>query len=206
MKRTNNVNVISVSTKAVVVFSAVAMTIVSLFLMSSANFAKEIGDEFGGPGIGLKDSTWDGSITNRIYGYGSLNNIVGDEVVEHMALSSDGPTKYVEYTDANPIDHSLIDMGPKSASNEAYSLHFINDGGPGMKINSNALGSTMIYNDVGPGYLVSALNTTQNVENVANGPKVSTKVVDPSDYLKVFNMKPGDFKFEGSSRADKLGK
>lgn len=207
MKRTNNANVISSSTVATVVLSAVAMTLLSIMIMASASFAKsvEMGDEFGGPGIGMKDYTWDGSNVNRIYGYGDLNGIVGDEVVMHKALSSDGPTGYVEYTEDNPIDHYLIDMGPKSASNAAYSLHFINDGGPGMNVQSNALGSTVYYDDGGPGSLVSALSSTEKVY-VDNGPKAVDSTVNPSDYVKLLTMKPGDFKFVGSSKADKLGK
>ena len=129
MKRKNNVNVISNSTVATVLLSAVAMTLLSMIIMASASFAKtvEIGDEFGGPGIGMNDATWDGTNINKIYGYGNLNGIVGNEVVETNALWSDGPTGYIEYTDDNPIDHYLIDMGPKSASNALYALHFIND-------------------------------------------------------------------------------
>lgn len=207
MKRTNNVNVISNSTVATIVLSAVAMTLLSVMLMASASFAKsvEIGDEFGGPGIGMKESTWDGTNVNRLYGYGDLNGIVGNEVVAHKALSSDGPTNYVEYTEDNPIDHYLIDMGPKSASNAGYSLHFIDDDGPGMKVQSNELGSTMVYDDGGPGSLVSALNGTEKVY-VDNGPTAVDSTVNPSDFLKLLTMKPGDFTFVGSSKSDKLGK
>ena len=208
MKRKNNVNVISNSTVATVILSAAAMTLLSILLMAGASFAKsvEIGDEFGGPGIGMADSTWDGSIVNRIYGYGDLNGIVGDAVVETNALCIDGPTNYIEYTDANPINHYLIDMGPQSASNAAYSLHFISDGGPGMNVQSNELGTPTVYNDGGPGFMVYGLNGTERVSYVENGPKVSGTDVNPSDYLKLMNMKPGDFKFEGGSKADKLGK
>lgn len=207
MKRTNNVNVISNSTLATIVLSAAAMTLLSIMIMASASFAKsvEIGDEFGGPGISIKDSTWDGTKINRLYGYGDLNGIVGNEIVAHKALSSEGPTNYVEYTEDNPIDHNLIDMGPKSASNAAYSLHFINDGGPGMNAQSNALGNTVYYEDGGPGSMVSALNGTEKVY-VDNGPKAVDSTVNPSDYVKLLTMKPGDFKFVGSSKADKLGK
>jgi len=207
MKRTKNVNVISNSTVATVVLSAVAMTLLSILLMASASFAKsvEMGDEFGGPGIGMKDSTWDGTNANRLYGYGDLNGIAGDEVVAHKALSSNGPQGYIEYTDDNPIDHYLIDMGPKSASNAGYSLHFINDGGPGMNVQSNALGSTMVYDDGGPGSLVSALSNTEKVY-VDNGPTAVDSTVNPSDFLKLLTMKPGDFTFIGGTKADKLGK
>ena len=206
MKRINNVKVLSTSTMATVILSAVAMTLLSILIMASASFANEIGDEFGGPGIGMKDSSWDGSILNRIYGYGDLNGIIGDEVCEHKALSSDGPTNYIEYTDANPIDHSLIDMGPRSASNTAYALHFIDDGGPGMNAFSNALGSNVIYNDGGPGFMVSALSGTEEVQYVDNGPKAVDSNVHPSDFVKLLSMKPGDFTFEGGSKYDKLGR
>lgn len=206
-KINNNVHVISASTVATVLLSAVAMTLLSVLLMASASLAKtvEIGDEFGGPGIGMDDSTWNGTITNRIYGYGNLNGIIGDEVNEHNAVSSNGPTTYVEYTEDNPINHYLIDMGPKSANNAAYSLHFINDGGPGMNIQSNELGSTKVYDDGGPGFTVSALNSTQSTY-VDNGPKAVDSTVNPSDFVKLLTMKPGDFTFVGGTRADKLGK
>ena len=207
MKRKNNVHVISNSTVTTVLLSALAMTLLSILLMAGASFAKsvDIGDEFGGPGIGMKDSTWDGSITNRIYGYGNLNGIVGDEVVESNALWSNGPTGYIEYNDDNPIDHYLIDMGPKSANNDAYALHFINDGGPGMSVQSNALGNSVVYNDGGPGFMVQGLSGTENAY-VDNGPKAVDPSTNPSDFLKLLTMKPGDFKFVGGSKADKLGK
>ncbi|MBP3201848.1 MAG: hypothetical protein J6M39_09400 [Lachnospiraceae bacterium] len=203
MKR--NENVLSISTISAIVLSLVAMMTMSIILMASVDYAKELGDEFGGPGIGIKDSSWDGSVVNRIYGYGDLNGIVGDEVCEHKALPSNGPTNYVVYDDTNPIDHSLIDMGPRSANNDAYSLHFINDGGPGMKTESNALGKTQVYNDGGPGFTVSGLTGTENVY-VDKGPVGYDKAVDPSDFVKLMNMKPGDFTFVGGTRADKLGK
>lgn len=199
-----NENVMSVSTIATVVFSMMLMIAMSIILMASAGVAKELGDEFGGPGIGMYDSSWDGSNTNKIYGYGSLNNIVGDAVIEHNAISSNGPTNYVIYDDTNPIDHSLIDMGPRTANNDAYVLHFINDGGPGMTAFSNALGSSVVYNDGGPGFMVSGLSGTENVY-VDMGPIGYDKVVDPSDYVKLMNMKPGDFTFVGGTKADKLG-
>ena len=200
-----NENVMSVSTIATVVLSMMVMMVMSVILMASESLAKELGDEFGGPGIGMHDSSFDGSKTNRIYGYGSLNNIVGVEVVEHNAVSSDGPTNYVIYDDTNPIDHSLIDMGPRSANNDAYVLHFINDGGPGMKVESNALGSPVVYNDGGPGFMVTGLVNTES-EYVDRGPIAYDKKVDPSDFLKLMNMKPGDFTFIGGTMSDKLGK
>lgn len=200
-----NENVMSVSTMLTIALSIVAMMTMSIILMASVDYAKEFGDEFGGPGIGMNDSSWDGSDFNRIYGYGSLNDIVGYEVIEHNAFSSDGPTNYVVYDDTNPIDHSLIDMGPRSANNDAYVLHFINDGGPGMKVQSNALGSPVVYNDGGPGFTVSGLSGTENVY-VDRGPTAYDKAVDPSDFLKLMNMKPGDFTFVGGTRADKLGR
>ena len=200
-----NENVMSASTIATVVLSMVAMIVMSVILMSSESLAKELGDEFGGPGIGMYDSSWDGSNISRIYGYGSLNDIVGYEVIEHNAFSSDGPTNYVVYYDTNPIDHSLINMGPSSANNDNYVLHFINDGGPGMKVESNELGSSVVYNDGGPGFMVSGLTNTENAY-VDLGPIVYDKSVDPSDFLKLMNMKPGDFTFEGGTRTDKVGK
>ena len=206
MKRVNNVNVISRSTVTAVILSAVAMTLLSVLLMANVSFAKELGDEFGGPGIGLADSTWDGSVCNRIYGYGDLNGIEGDEVVEHMGISSDGPTNYFDYSKVVPINNYLIDKGPKSANNDAYSLHFINDGGPGVKLQSNELGKTMLYNDGGPGFMVSGLSKIEDTGYVDNGPTYQVSTVNPSDFIKFMNMKPGDFKFVGGTKADKLGK
>lgn len=225
MKRmNNNVHVISASTIVTVLLSAVAMTFLSVLLIASASFARnvdydyddeydydveynddvEYGDQYNGPGIGMNDATWNGTITNRIYGY-TLNGIIGDAVDEHNAFSSDGPTTYVEYTEDNPINHYLLDLGPKSASNAAYSLHFRDDGGPGMNIQSNELGSTKVFDDGGPGFMVSALNGTETTY-VDNGPRTVESTADPSDFVKLMNMKPGDFTFVGGSKADKLGK
>ena len=197
-------NTLSISTVASVILSGMALVTMIVFFMANAGFAKEIGDEFGGPGIGMKDSTWDGTNTNRLYGYGTLNGIEGDEVVSGYAYSTNGPTGYVNYSKVKPINHYLIDMGPTSANNDAYSLHFINDGGPGMNAFSNALGSTQVYGG-GPGLMVSALTNTENVY-VDNGPTAYDAKVSPSDMLRFMNMKPGDFVFEGSSREAKLGK
>ena len=157
-----NENVMSVSTMLTIALSIVAMMTMSIILMASVDYAKEFGDEFGGPGVVIYDNT-------------------------------------------NPIDHSLIDMGPRSANNDAYVLHFINDGGPGMKVQSNALGSPVVYNDGGPGFMVSGLSGTENV-HVDRGPIAYDKAVDPSDFLKLMNMKPGDFTFVGGTIADKLGR
>ena len=52
---------------------------------------------------------------------------------------------------------------------------------------------------------ISGLSTTERV-NYDNGPTVSAASVNPKDYLKLLTMKPGDFVFQGSSKADKLGK
>lgn len=140
MKRiNNNAYVISTSTVATVLLSAVAMTLLSVLLMASVSFAKsvEIGDEFGGPGIGMDDSTWDGSITNRIYDYGDLNGIAGDIVDEHNAVSSDGPGMLaqlrgfgnVKVYDAvgpgymvsglNGTESTYVDFGPKAVDSTA---------------------------------------------------------------------------------------
>lgn len=162
-------------------------------------------DKYTGPGVKISDSSWNGTKTDRIYGYGNLNGIVGDEVCEFNALSSDGPTNYVEYDDTNPINHYLIDMGPKSVSNSAYSLHFINDGGPGMNVQSNELGKTMVYNDGGPGFTVNGFTVTEKT-HVDNGPTVSTAQIKPADFVKLLTMKPGDFTFVGGTREDKIGK
>ncbi len=203
--KNSNVKVLSTSTISAIVLSTIVMFALSILLTATAGFAKELGDEFGGPGIGMKDSTWDGTLTNRIYGYGDLNGIVGDEVVSGKAYSSEGPTNYVVYDDTNPINHYLIDMGPTSARNYEYSLLFINDGGPGMNVTTNVFGLPQVYNDGGPGFMVSGLASTQNVQ-VDNGPTAIESKVSPMDYWKYINMKPGDFTFNGGSRDDKLGK
>lgn len=133
MKRINNsVNVLSTSTVATVLLSAVAMTLLTVVLMASAGFAKsvEIGDEFGGPGIGIDDSTWDGFITNRIYGYGNLNGVVGDIVDEHNAVSSDGPG----------MEAQLRGFG---------SIKVYNEGGPGYAVSALS-GTESICVEYGP--------------------------------------------------------
>ena len=160
-------------------------------------------DLYTGPGIGILDSSWNGSKSNRIYGYGNLNNIEGDEVVSGKAYSSDGPTGYVEYDETNPINHYLIDMGPTSANNITYALHFKDDGGPGMNISSIISGKSQIYNDGGPGFTVTGLVNTQN-EYVDKGPIAYDKKVDPRDLIKLLQMKPGDFNFIGGTREDKI--
>lgn len=231
-----NGNVLSISTVLAVVFSTLAMVAMSIILMTSASYAVEIGDEFGGPGIGLADSTWDGSKGNRIYGYGNVNGITGAVVDEHNAVSA-GPQQYIIYNDNNnnPVDPATMG-GPTTVDNSAYSLHFINDGGPGMKTQSNELGQSQYYNDGGPGMAIIGQQLEQyqldnagptvsaysagpstpiyapngtvygqtGTEYVDNGPTGYDKIVDPRDYIKLINMKPGDFTFKGGSREDKL--
>ena len=149
MKNIKSVIYVSVSTITSVILSAVGLAAFMILLMASAGLANEIGDEFGGPGINMEDSTWNGTATNRIYQYGNTNNIVGNEIVAGKALSTDGPTKYIEYTEDNPIDKAALDNGPTSSNNSAYSLHFIDDNGPGKNVMSNELGTTKYYN-IGP--------------------------------------------------------
>lgn len=156
----------------------VAIVFTFVILVAKTNYAEEYGDEFGGPGIGLADSTWDGSQGNRIYGYGNLNGIVGNVVDEHNATSG-GPQVYQVYNDNNPIDHSAI-IGPQTASNDAYSLHFINDAGPGMGVQSNALGQAQYYNDGGPGMaFIQQQQAQYQLDNV--GPSAVIYSVSPSD-------------------------
>ena len=168
---------LSVSTILAVLFSGLAMIVMSIILMASASYATEIGDEFGGPGIGLSSSTWDGSQGNRVYGYGNVNGIVGATIDEHNAVSG-GPQQYIIYNDNNPIDPNTIG-GPTTANNDAYSLHFINDGGPGMGVQSNALGQSQYYNDGGPGMaFIQQQQAQYQLDNV--GPTVGTYSAGPS--------------------------
>ena len=229
-----NENVLSVSTVVAVVFSTLVMIAMSVILMASESYAVEIGDEFGGPGIGMADSTWSGGEGSRIYGYGNVNGIVGDVVDEHNAQSSAGPQKYIIYNDNNPVDPATLG-GPTTIDNSQYSLHYINDGGPGMGVQTNELGQPQYYNDGGPGmaliqqqqaqYQLDNAGPTVGVysagpstsiyspggvvygqtgtEYVDLGPVGYDKVVNPSDYVKLLNMKPGDFKFQGGSLEDK---
>lgn len=231
MKRNNNV--LSISTVLAVAFSVFMMMVMSIMLISNVSYAAELGDEFGGPGIGISDSTWDGSKGNRIYGYGNINGIVGDIVDEHNAASG-GPQNYKVYNDNNPIDPTLIG-GPTTANNDAYSLHYIYDGGPGMGVESNELGQTQYYDDGGPGMAFikqqqvqyqldnvgpTAYNYSTNInpntysssgmvygqsgtQYIDKGPIGYDKVADPRNYFKLLNMKPGDFTFKGGSLEDK---
>ena len=123
-------------------------------------------DRYTGPGVKIADNTWNGTNTNRIYGYGDLNGIVGDEVCEFNALSSDGP---------------------------------------GMNVYLNGLSKSKVYNDGGPGFTVNGFTLTENTY-VDNGPTVSIAQVNPADYVKLLTMKPGDFKFNGGTREDKINR
>ena len=105
-------------------------------------------DAYNGPGIGLKVNTWDGSLVNRIYGYGDLNNIIGDDISSDLTYSCDAP-------------------------------------------GTNILPSK-VYNAVGPGCTINGFTSTEVSEYVDMGPQVSSKVVDPSNYVKILNAKPSD--------------
>ena len=86
------------------IIKKVSLLLLGLITLSNTIYAKEKvdfdefvleynfdEDEFSGPGIGILTNTWDGSLNNRIYSYGSLNNIIGDEIVNALAYSCDGP-------------------------------------------------------------------------------------------------------------------
>ena len=135
-----------------------------LFISAAASsiYSKELGDEFGGPGIALLNETYDENVINVIYGYGDLNGIVGNEVVEANALSSEGPTGIVGAVNA------------------------------------------IIYSDNGPGFIINGFSNTSATEYVDRGPVACDIVVNPSDYLKLITMKPGDFDFFGGTKDDKL--
>lgn len=143
----------------------------------------EIDEEclYSGPGVGLDMSTFIN--LDRIYTTGLVTGIEGCYVSNSNTRDGIAP-KYVDMRVNKPIDNSLIDMGPKSASNVAYSLHKILDGGPGTDIESNELGSNVIYNDNGPGQLVVAMSYTEE------GPKTTITNVDPSDYLRILALGP----------------
>ena len=170
--------------------SMVVMTIVALV---SVNFAE--GDENGGPGIGMSASTYDGSSGSRIYGYGTLNGITGAAVDESNGGTGVAPTT-VENNILNPIDNSLINMGPTSANNNNYSIHSINDGGPGTGVTTNELGNPTYYNAGGPG--ANIITTTND-----GSPTVTISTVDPSNYVTEQNKKPGDYTFAGGTATDK---
>lgn len=171
-------NVLSVSTVATVVFSTLAMIAMSVILMTSASYAVEIGDEFGGPGIGLASSTWSGGEGSRIYGYGNINGITGAAVDEHNAQSSAGPQKYIIYNDNNPVDPATLG-GPTTIDNSQYSIHYINDGGPGMGVQTNELGQSQYYNDGGPGMAIIQQQQAQyQLDNA--GPTVGAYSAGPS--------------------------
>ena len=185
------------------------MALLALVILTAAKatMANDLGDEFGGPGIGMKASTYDGSLISRIFGYGDLNNIAGAEINNHRAAASDGPTGYIVYDDTNPIDHHAIDKGPASATTEAYSSHFINDDGPGMDVKTNEYGKATYYDDHGPGMnTVSGFTNTENVANVANvgnGPTVSTSKITPASILSFLFKTPKELAETAVSKKNK---
>ena len=203
MKKLNNnnqVKVLSVSTILTVALSTMAITLFSLFLTISNTYAAELDDEyeFSGPGIGMKDSSWDYSLSdnsvNYLYNY-SLNNIAV-EATEELAQ---GPTTAFDYSVINPFDHSTLNLGPTSTYENNYSLHFINDGGPGMKVQSNELGSTMVYNSGGPGFTTDG-NFIIQYDSIDAGPTSVDLIVKPSDYVKFLTMKPGDYELQVATK------
>lgn len=101
------------------------------------NFAE---DEFNGPGIGININTWNGTNTNRIYSYGDLNNIVGNEIVEGLAYTCDGP-------------------GTNLMSNAVY-----NAVGPGFLVNAFTKTETTDYVDMGPTALSNTVNPSDYVK------------------------------------------
>lgn len=145
------------------IFKTIGLLVFALLGLSNAIYAKGKDftdefvieynfeeDEFAGPGIGLAVNTWNGTLNNVIYGYGDLNNIIGDEIVSGLAYACDGP-------------------GTESAKR-----------------------SNIVYNAVGPGFLVNAFTKTAEAEYVDLGPQVSTAVVSPDDYVKLYNSTPKD--------------
>lgn len=141
-------------------------------LILGVNFAVDIGDENGGPGIGMAESSYNnnGAI---IYTDGRVTGITGDYVSASNTTVGTAPIS-VESNIQNPIDYSTIDMGPTSNYYQGnYSLHSIDDGGPGTGIITNELGNPMRYNDGGPGMGLDVKT------NDGTGPKVIYNNITP---------------------------
>ena len=105
-------------------------------------------DQFSGPGIGIRNNTWDGTYNNVIYSYGNLNGIIGDEIVNALAYSCDGPGT------------------------------------------ENALMPAVVYNAVGPGFMVNAFTKTLETEYVDMGPQAVDIVISPDSNYKVITATP----------------
>lgn len=103
-------------------------------------------DEFNGPGIGMKTNTWDGTLVNRIYSYGNLNNIVGDEVVNGLAYSCEAP-------------------GTNMMPSEVYNAE-----GPGFLVNAFTSTETTDYVDMGPQAISSVVNPSDYVKILNSKP------------------------------------
>lgn len=176
--------------------------LITLVTMAFANvaFAEEIGDEFGGPGIGLNQATYDGSLgTSKIYGYNPIAGFEGAVVSSANVMNNAGPT-YVDSTVAVPVNNAAIDMGPTSGYLYGnYSLHSINDAGPGTGVATNQLGNPTYYNIGGPGIGITA-SSGQTI-----GPEVNQSMVNPEDYLNMISMLPGEYVFNGGNSAQKVG-
>ena len=165
---------------------SILFLIVSMF---SFAYADDTENANVGPGIGLDASTYDFSnVAGNIYGT-AINGIYNYNTSDSATL--DAPT-YTESTIINPIDnYNTVDMSPTSNYQFAeYSLHSINDGGPGTGVTTNELGNPTLYNDGGPGMGLNvdystndAPNTTANTANpenyydiIANGGPTSGEV------------------------------
>ena len=131
---------------------------------------------YSGPGANMIQADYDGN-NGRLYSYG-IGPVVIDSYDESKDLSYQSPVT-VESTIENPVDNSLIDMGPKSASNINYAIHSIDDGGPGTNVSTNELGTAVLYNNNGPGKNVVAMSYTDD------GPKSVESTANPENYLSM---------------------
>lgn len=169
----------------------IIMALILIMSVFNLAYANDTDSDNIGPGIGLDASTYDFSnVVSNIYGATS-NGISG--YYESMANTYSVAPTYTENTIENPIDnYNDVDMSPTSNYQFAeYSLHSINDGGPGTGVKTNELGSSMLYNDGGPGMKINvdystndAPNTTTNTANpenyyniIANGGPTSGEVI-----------------------------
>ena len=176
----------------------VAVSVLSMVFTSSAFAAIVTNDYNSGPGVGL---FYDNSTTAKIYGYGDIITGIEGNAVNEQNTNDYAPTT-VESNILNPIDYSIIDMGPTSGyyGVQGY-LHSINDGGPGMGVPTNELGNPTYYNDGGPGMGLS-ISTYVDPGPIYEG--LTTANIDPSMALSYWG--PGANSFVGSSKEDKLGK
>ena len=113
-------------------------------------------DEFNGPGMSILNNTWNGSLTNRIYTYGDLNDILGNEIVNSLAFSCNGP----------------------GTENSTLPGVIYNAFGPGFTVNGFTTTDTQ-YIDMGPTYFENTVSPSDIIKFMNMTPKDLAEKIEP---------------------------